>query len=96
MGSPMRPPGLIPAPPHPQVHGDNPLAPPRLPLHVSLGEHVEHGQHLQHEHGDGRGRWVTASRGLGGICRISDAKTPGQERYRITGRGGKPCFGVGA
>lgn len=44
--------------PPPQVHGDDTLAPPRLPLHVPLGEHVEHGQHLQHEHGDGRGWWV--------------------------------------
>lgn len=93
-GSLKSPPGPHRLPPTPQVHGDDPLAPPRLPLHIPLREHVEHRQHLQHEHGHGRGRWVPGG-SEGGFCSVSDAKTcgGGGAGYGIMERGGvlTPC-----
>lgn len=39
----------------PQIHRHDTLAPAWLPLHIPLGEHVEHGQHLQPQQWDGCG-----------------------------------------
>lgn len=59
----------------PQIHGHHALPATRLPLHVALREHVEHGEHLQPQQWHGCGRCPCARGGAG---------VPGEGR-------GSPC-----
>ena len=49
------PSAVLTGPSLPQIHRHDALPAAWLPLHVPLGEHVEHRQHLQPQQRDGRG-----------------------------------------